>query len=118
MPNPPGSISGLSSLHPFFGAMMLEFRGALNLISYRISYRELDTHPETFSLAKQTSFSGSCSGASLLLLSYFQVILNGSPALASLQMMPWTLTMLDRFSLLDFCRVVVVWLGGTREVDS
>jgi hypothetical protein len=28
--------------------MMLEFRGALNLISYR----ELDTHPETFSLAK------------------------------------------------------------------
>jgi hypothetical protein len=52
MPNPPGSISGLSSLHPFFGAMMLEFRGALNLISYRISYRELDTHPETFSLAK------------------------------------------------------------------
>jgi hypothetical protein len=48
MPNPPGSISGLSSLHPFFGAMMLEFRGALNLISYR----ELDTHPETFSLAK------------------------------------------------------------------
>jgi hypothetical protein len=27
-----------------------------------------------------------------LLLSYFQVILESSPALASLQMMPWTLT--------------------------
>jgi hypothetical protein len=67
-----------------FAAMMLEFRGALNLLAtvnliliLRLSRSR-----------KQTWFSGSCSGASLLLLCYFQVILNGSPALASLQMMP------------------------------
>ena len=37
---------------------------------------------------------GLSSGASLLLLSYFQVILENSPALASVKMMPWTLILL------------------------
>jgi hypothetical protein len=38
---------------------------------------------------------GLSSGASLLLLSYFQVILENSPALASVKMMPWTVISVD-----------------------
>jgi len=52
-------------------------------------------------------------------LCYFQVILNGSPALASLQMMLWTLTTLS-IGLVCLICAGSVWSGleGTREVDS
>jgi hypothetical protein len=52
----------------------------------------------TLELAVGIVLPGLCSGASLLLLSHFQVILKSSPALAP-QMMPWTLTTASRCHL-------------------
>jgi len=84
----PGSRPGSVFVACVLVTMTLEFsRRALNLI-------RLDAHPETFPLAIAVGIvlPRSCSGASLLLLFYFQVILKSRPALASLQMMLWTLT--------------------------